>query len=347
MRVSMSLYQNEHGVWCVRKKVPKRLEQTTAAVLGNGKKRQSWLKRSLKTKDKQQAKRLAPPVLMEFDRVLADAETFSAERPLRTTLDRREIKRIADFFYANELSADEETRREGGNEALFQSISLQLAKAGAKFAMPYSVDPVPEFGLSDREMGKIDQSIEVVLPAAQRALARGDISMMRWEIDELLKLFKVNIDPNSAAYRELGIEVLKRLVQSLEAVERRQKGEVVDTPEIVEPQATVSLSSGNLRAAYEGWKKSRNPSPTTIREFTYAIDRFVELHGDMAVVKITRRHVLQLREALQEMPVRRSGKLRDATLPELVEWSKQHPRAPKVSNATVNKLLGAVQAVGL
>src|SRR6476469_4412310 len=116
MRVSMSLYQNEHGVWCVRKKVPKRLEQTTAAVLGNGKKRQSWLKRSLKTKDKREAKRLALPVLMEFDRVLADAETFSAERPLRTNLDRREIKRIADFFYANELSADEETRREGGNE---------------------------------------------------------------------------------------------------------------------------------------------------------------------------------------------------------------------------------------
>jgi integrase len=343
----MSLFQNEHGIWCVRKKVPKGLEQSVATILGNGKKRQPWLQRSLRTKDKQEAKRLAPPVLMEFDRLLAEAEALLAERPLRTTLDRHEIKRIADFFYANELAADEESRRDGGDEALFESISLQLAKAGVKFAMPYSVDPVPEFGLSDREMGKIDQSIEIVLPAAQRALARGDISMMRWEIDELLKLFRVNLDRNSTAYRELGIEVLKRLVQSLEAVERRQKGEVVDTPEILEPQEGASLSSGSLRAAYDGWKKSRNPSPTTLREFTYAIDRFVELHGDRAIIEITRRHVLQLREALQEMPVRRTGKLRNATLPELVEWSKRHPRAPKVTNATVNKLLGAVQAVGL
>jgi integrase len=167
------------------------------------------------------------------------------------------------------------------------------------------------------------------------------------EINELLKLFRINLDPNSTAYRELGIEVLKRLVQSLQAVERRQKGEIVETPETVGPQEPASLSSGNLRAAYEGWKKSRNPSPTSLREFTYAIDRFVELHGDMAVVKITRRHVLQLREALQEIPVRRTGKLRTAALPDLVEWSKQHPKAQKVSNATVNKLLGGVQAVGL
>jgi hypothetical protein len=178
----MSSFQNEHGVWCVRKKVPKRLEQAVAVAIGNGKKRQPWLQRSLKTKDKQQAKRLAPPVLMEFDRILAEAEALLAERPLRTTLDRREIKRIADFFYANELASDEEARREGGDEMLFQSISLQLAKAGVKFAMPYSVEPVPESGLSDREMDKIGQSIEIVLPAAQRALARGDISMMRWRL---------------------------------------------------------------------------------------------------------------------------------------------------------------------
>jgi integrase len=345
----MSSFQNEHGVWCVRKKVPKRLEQAVAVVVGTGKKRQPWLQRSLRTKDKTQAKRLAPPVLMEFDRVLADAEALLAERPLRTTLDRREIIRIADFFYANELAADEEERRDGGSETLFQDVARQLTEAGVAFKTPYKVGvgAKPEFGLSAREMFKIDLSIEAVLPAAQRALARGDISMMRWEVDELLKLFQINLDPNSASYRELGIEVLKRFVQSMQGVERRQKGEVVETPEIVEPQETAIPSSRSLRAAYEGWTKSRNPSPTTLREFTYAIDRFIELHGDMAVERITRRHVLQLREALQEIPVRRVGKLRNATLPELVEWSKQQPRTQKVSNATVNKLLGGVQAVGL
>jgi hypothetical protein len=77
MRVSMSLFRNEHGVWGVRKKVPKKLEDAVATVLGNGKKRQSWLQRSLRTKDRREAQRLAPPVLMEFDRVLANAETLN------------------------------------------------------------------------------------------------------------------------------------------------------------------------------------------------------------------------------------------------------------------------------
>jgi integrase len=347
MRVSMSLFQNQHGVWCVRKKVPKGLEEAAATVLGNGKKRQPWLQRSLRTKDKQEAKRLAPPVLMEFDRILANAEASAAERPLRTTLDRREIERIADFFYAHQLAADEEERREGGSEALFQNVAKQLSDGEVHFHTPYSIGTVPEFGLSDREMDKINQSIEIVLPTAQGWLARGDISKMRWEIDELLKLFRINFDPSSAAYKELGVEVLKRFVKALQAIQLRQQGEVVETPETVEPSEPGSPTSGSLRAAHDGWRKSRNPSRTTLREFTYAIDRFVELHGDMPVAKITRRHVLQFREALQDLPVRRSGKLRNAPLPELVEWSKQHPRAPRVSNATVNKLLGDVQAVSL
>src|SRR6266446_6317348 len=83
----------------------------------------------------------------------------------------------------------------------------------------------------------------------------------------------------------------------------------------------------------------------TLREVKYAVERFTELHGDLPVAQIRRPHVLQFREALQEMPLRRSGKLLKAALPELVEWSKEHTSVAKVSAETVNKLLGGVQAV--
>jgi hypothetical protein len=48
------------------------------------------------------------------------------------------------------------------------------------------------------------------------------------------------------------------------------------------------------------------------------------------------------------MPVRRlrTGKLRDATLPELAQWGREHPEAQKIAATTINKLLGGVQAVG-
>jgi integrase len=344
-QVSMSIIRNEYGVYHVRKKVPEKLEQATATVTGSSNERVSWLKRSLRTKDKQEAKRLAPPILMQFDRILADAEALNAERPLRTSLDRREIERIADFFYADLLSGDDERRREGDSEHLFQDVARQLDEAGVKYNTPYRIGPVPEFGLSDREMDKINQSIEIVLPACQQALATGDISSFTWELDELLKLFRINLDRNSASYRELGAEVLKRFVKGLQAIERRQKGEVVDTPAVPEVNGERIPDGETLQAAYEGWKKTRGRPENTLREFSYAIGRFTELHGDMPVAKITRGHVREFREALQLMPVRRSGDLRKATLPALRDWATAHPEAKRVSPATVNKVLGGVQAV--
>jgi integrase len=47
------------------------------------------------------------------------------------------------------------------------------------------------------------------------------------------------------------------------------------------------------------------------------------------------------------MPVRRSGDLRNATLPALRDWSNAHPEAKRVSPATVNKVLGGVQAIAV
>jgi integrase len=267
---------------------------------------------------------------------------------LCATLDRREIDRMAAFFYANELAADDEYRREGGSEALFQDIARQLSDAGVEVKTPYSIGAPPPFGLSDREMHKKNESIETVLPAAQQALARGDISVMRWEVDELLKLFRINLDPKSAAYRELGLEVLRSFVKALQAVERRQKGEVVDTPQQLEPLGIVAPSGGgSLSAAFAGWKQEAERPETTVAEAERAVRLFTELHGDMSVAAIKRSHVHSFRAALQNVPRQRPGKLADLKLPELAEWGREHPAVVKVTATTVNKQLGAVQAVAL
>ena len=45
------------------------------------------------------------------------------------------------------------------------------------------------------------------------------------------------------------------------------------------------------------------------------------------------------------MPEKRTGPLRTASSPDIVQWAKEYPKAAKLSPATVNKLLGAVAAV--
>jgi integrase len=63
------------------------------------------------------------------------------------------------------------------------------------------------------------------------------------------------------------------------------------------------------------------------------------------VTGIRKGHVHQFREALQDVPRYRPGKLASMSLPELAEWGRKHPEAIKITATTVNKQLGAVQAV--
>jgi len=246
------------------------------------------------------------------------------------------------------LLEDEEVRRDGtGSEELFQDINGQLCEAGVAASSPFRSGAKPQYGLSDREVQKVGETVDDVLPSANAALARGDISFVEEELGELLDLFRINLDRSSAAYRRLGMQVLRRWVQALQATEKRHKGEVVETPEIIEPTHDEPATAGTLSAALDGWKKAKQPTPTTGNEFDHAVRRFTELHGDLPVADVTRRHVREFREALQAIPVRRAGALLKANLPQLVEWATKHPEAEKVSAATVNKLLGGVQAVAV
>ena len=105
---------------------------------GVPKERVSWLKETLGTKDEKRARVLAKPVMMKFDRILAQAEALLVEHPVRTELTEAEIKQIADYFYAHELVADEEMREGGvGSDPGFASIHRQLTEAGIKFETPF------------------------------------------------------------------------------------------------------------------------------------------------------------------------------------------------------------------
>ncbi len=351
----MGVVKNRHGIYVVRKKVPKGHEEAVARVLGETRRsRVSWLQRSLGTKDLRAANIAAKPILMEFDAILAKAAALASPIPKRDSLSEREIAAMADYYYAVLLSEDEEVRSDGtGSEEVYREAAKQLADLGIPASTMFEREPPRPYGMTERELVKSHQAVDIVLPAAKAALARGDISFVEEGMDELQEVFRCDLDPSSKAYRALGTAVLKRYVQHLEAISKRNVGEVVDTPKIVEPPSDTALGSGTpsgadtLSAAYEGWKKATSPIKSTDREFHHAVRRFNELHGDLRIEDIRRSHVRTYREALQMIPVRRSGPLRKADLPTLVEWSSKNPDAPRLKPTSVNKLLGGVQAVAV
>ena len=224
--------------------------------------------------------------LIEFDRTLARAAALLEDLPKRNNLSDAEIERIADYHYATILGEDEDVRRDGtGSEELYQSLANQLAEAGVAAEAAFAVSPRPTFGLSNREMEKLRENMAWVLPAAKSALAKGDISFVRDELDELLDVFCINLDRGSLSYRQLGAAVLRRYVQALQAIEQRNHGEAIETPRIGEPAQSEPADGGTLTASLEGWKKAKQPPPNTSSEFDHAVRRFVELHGDLPIAE--------------------------------------------------------------
>ncbi len=342
MRLLMGLSKNRHGTYYAIKKVPEHLQEAVASVLNNGKARQTWLKRSLGTKDAEQANRIAKPVLIEFDCTLDRARALTAERPQRVSLSPVEIKRMVEYHYAKKLAAHDEFVRDAPEiEAEFRRLEPD--------AGPWDDDPIPEFGLSGGQRFDFDDNVPEIVREAEAALSRGDISHIDIQLGQLLDAFQINLDRKSGAYRELGLEVLRAEVRGLRAIQQRGAGEPVETPPLPVPNSTPSTALGQstLSSTFEGWKGARSRSPRTVQEYAYAIKLFGELHGDMPLAAIRKRQARQFREALQDVPVKhfRTGKLRTATLPELAAWGREHANAQKIGAGTINKLLGALQSV--
>jgi integrase len=347
----MGLIKDRHGTYYARHKVPERLQAVVARILDNGKARQVWLKKSLGTKMVAQANVRAKPVQMDFDRIIAKAEAHLKEWPLRTSLSDIEIKRIADFFYAHELAGDEELRIDGrGDDPMYVSIHKQLTEDGIEFPTRHDLKTLtlePGQGLSKRMMERLEEDASAILSVAEDALARGDIRYIRYEVDALLEVFQINLDPSCEDYRKLSRAVISAQVKQLRAVLARHKGEPVETPPLSGPDQNGMPARGALKDALAGWQKERSPSAGVFAEYERATRLFSELHGDLPIAQIKRSHARSFREALQDMPRHRSGALLHMSLPALAEWGRKHPEVQKIATPTLNKLLGGVQTIAL
>jgi hypothetical protein len=109
----MGVLKSKHGVYYVRKKVPDKLAEAVSSVIGSSRRRVSWLKRSLHTKDLREANIKAKPALIEFDNILARADALLTQVPVRADMSEHEIEKLAAYHYASLLDEDEEVRREG------------------------------------------------------------------------------------------------------------------------------------------------------------------------------------------------------------------------------------------
>src|ERR1700743_3012800 len=116
------------------------------------------------------------------------------------------------------------------------------------------------------------------------------------QLDELLYAFQINLDRKSTSYRKLGMAVLTAHVRGLKDIERRNAGEPIETPQLTyAPSGTPAHEGGTLRDALEGWKKERTRPEDGVREYTRAVEMFIQMHGNLAIANIKRSQALSFR----------------------------------------------------
>jgi len=340
------LIKNTAGTWCVQRKVPDKLQAAVARVLGSKKPRHVYLKKSLGTQDRREATSRAPHALADIDRTLREAAALTkrptAKAALRTTLTDTEIKRMAGYVYAKTLSWDERFRFGRDEWKRLEDEHNRLHGTTMEpWAVPY--DQLPPHGVSPAILAEQRTQLAEDLRDMREYLALGDIAAVEDHITEALDVFRIDLDRKSSSYPKLGMEVLRAYVRALQDIEKRNAGEPVPTPAAL--AAPNVAASGTLLEAFEGWKKERERPEGTLHEYGRAIDLFIQLHGNLPILEMKRSHARTFREALQLVPRSRKGPLLRASLPELSEYGRAHSAVQKVSPGTVNKQLGAVQAV--
>ena len=113
----MGLIKDSHGSCCAQQKVPARLQAAVAQVLGNGKPRPAYLKKSLGTEDFKAAnimrKARAHRVRSDYSRCHGDCIKSAAPPAMRSSLNAAETARMSEALYGKLLADDEAFRFSG------------------------------------------------------------------------------------------------------------------------------------------------------------------------------------------------------------------------------------------
>ncbi|MDF3061660.1 MAG: hypothetical protein K0S06_1769 [Microvirga sp.] len=184
--------------------------------------------------------------------------------------------------------------------------------------------------------------------AERRALAH--IGEAHRLVDQARRVMKEGppegIAPEQIAHliREHEIELLERFLRAerhaFDWIKARIEGETVPTPARPASPSTsgqITISSAYRRWVEGGGRGARKPRDGSVAEAGRALQRFIELHGDMPITSITKTHGRAYRDALASLPKALPDRLRTMRLPDLL---KQDLSAfPKRSAQTINKTL--------
>lgn len=271
-------------------------------------------KRSLKTKDKAEAKKLVWPVISEWQREfddlrarrsLVDADRqFAVWEHYTATLDRDEAERAAtpgqaelDRIKAELLSRAEKGEITGTSPLSTVDATLELKRA----------QNVAKFSATARR---------AKLSELKRHLSVGETVLIAHEVDDFLKRNGLYIDRSTPDWISLARHLMRAEIEALERSLERDLGDFTGQPRdpLVKPPTLDRRGLGEVAApgesiaeAVAAFRKEnpRNVSKSRIEEACRDISIFIDTVGPgFPVAKISKKQVREWKALLMEYPVR-------------------------------------------
>lgn len=330
------------------------------ASLASPSKFKTELTRSLETREEKVAKGRVLPLISWAVHLCTAARRVLAAKGRhgpRTALTPEESAALANDYRAMVLAIDEGVRKEGFGVAATSSLVIGPSPAARR-----------EPGMSDADLAVYEAFVAARTAELKHAMAASRPPSRTRKAAALLAPLALLAPSNpnlpdlesSPGRRDVELDFLVAERRAMQDVAARLDGEVVPTP----PFASLGKADGTekaspraahsgptIREAFERWasgdplRGARKPSGAGVAEGRTVLARFIELHGDLPIGGVSKRHARELLDGLARVPKGLPPKLSKLPLPVLLkrDLSMFQPRAAATVNKTM-QLLGGVFA---
>ncbi len=266
------------------------------------------------------------------------------------TKDKEEAKRKvkAEGIKADQRFADawEKHRRLVGNpEALAEEWKQALLRDDAEARSLFQPKTKEEL---DTEL----EDLEGLLSESKNVLALGYLRPDIAEaIRSILKKHGLRLSADSPEFRRMAHAFIRATADAVRIIRKRAEGDWQE--DVVSERVSVPLlaevdpeENPSLSLLLDKWIAERKPPSKTRHEWEAHLRRFREVvGGDLPVKGITKAHVRRFKDDLMQLPPRVPKKLQGKTVPEILEAVGPDPSTPRLTAAAVRKSLAAIQSV--
>jgi integrase len=234
--------------------------------------------------------------------------------------------------------------REHEIEVLHGDEAVRAQGIGLNFARPGSLAHHDGLGMTDDDLSAYSYLINYLdsdVRAQAAKMRPGDL--IGFAVNRAVEKRGITLHPDDPAWRQLELGFVQAQRRAFDSVKARLEGEVVPAPEPLTETKGETITGALRRWAESGGRGARKPRSGSAAEAQRAVQRFVELHGDLPISAITKAHGRALRDALAKLPKALPNRFSKLTLPELLKQDLS--RFPKRSAQTVNKTLALLGGI--